>query len=169
LANLSNNPWAIFPADVVTSTTTAITQNSDGTVSVTTSSNHNIPAPPPNQWVTLVNPNPSGYQGFYLVLAVPSATTLTLSPQFPIASGLGAGTTGTVAKNLYPNEVRIEDLSWQNASAAGQLLDLRDRDGNPVWQATAQGAGSQNRGKLFWVEGLTPVLLQSGVVLATIN
>ena len=169
MANLAANPWSIFPADVVTSTATAITQNSDGTVSVTTSAAHNIAAPPPNQYITLVNPNVAGYQGYYYVIAVPTATTLTLLPQFPIASGLSAGTNATVAKVLYPAEVRIEDLSWQNASAAGQLLDLRDRNGNPIWQATATGAGYQNRGKVFWVAGVTPVLLQSGVVLATIN
>jgi hypothetical protein len=169
LANLQANPWALFPADAVVSTTTAITQNSDGTVSVTTSAAHNIPSPPPNSWITLVNPSVIAYQGFYYVISVPSATTLTLSPQFPIASGLGAGTTGTVAKVLYQHEIRIEDLSWQNPTASGQVLDLRDRNGNPLWQATSTGVGQQNRGKVFWVSGITPVAIPSGVVLATIN
>jgi hypothetical protein len=74
-----------------------------------------------------------------------------------------------VAKVLWPWEVRVEDISWQNAAAAGNTLDLRDRNGNPLWQATATAAGSQNRGKVFWVAGITPVVITAGVVLATIN
>jgi hypothetical protein len=169
MANLGGNPWSLFPADCVISTITSATQNADGTVSVTTSAAHNISAPPPASWVTIYFASVAGYQGFYSVIAVPSATTLTLQPQFPIASGLAGGATGNLAKVLYKDEVRVEDLSWQNASAAGQTLDLRDRNGNPLWQATAQGAGSQNRGKLFWVAGIVPVVIQSGVVLATID
>lgn len=169
MANLQANPWSLTSADCVISTASSITQNADGTVSVTTSGAHGIAAPPPNSWVTIYAASVAGYIGFYLVITVPDTTHLILSPQFPIASALAGGATGSVAKTLYNAQVRIEDLSWQNASAAGQTLDLRDRNGNPLWQATATGAGSQNRGKLFWVNGVTPVIIQSGVVLATID
>jgi hypothetical protein len=167
MANLASNPWSFATADVVVSVPTVITLNADGTVSVTTAGAHGLVA---GNGATLIGNTPAAYNGYYFVLTAPTTTTLILVPQFSIAAGTGAGSVfGNVAKNLYNAYVRIEDLSWQNASAAGQLLDIRDRNGNILWQATATAAGSQNRGKLFWCNGITPINIQSGVVIATIN
>jgi hypothetical protein len=176
MANLQANPWALTSADVATAAITAatgLTLNSDGTVTITTTGaltfiTANVP---PALWFTVIGATAAAYNGAYkLLIGASGGTSFTMLPDgFSIPAGTAQSGGGTLAQCIYPWEVRIEDLSWQNASAAGQLLDLRDRSGNPLWQATATGAGSQNRGKLFWVAGVTPITIQSGVVLATID
>ena len=177
MSNLSSNPWSFGPGDVQTQTIATVTLNADGTVTLVGTGNLTA-GMIQFAYVTLINVTNPLYNGFYDILSVTNATTMILAPQvnstlqayvgrIPVGTAASAG--GTVALNQYNAYIRIEDLSWQNASAAGQLLDIRDRNGNIIWQATSTGAGSQNRGKLFWVNGLSLILLQSGVVLATIN
>jgi hypothetical protein len=86
-----------------------------------------------------------------------------------IPAGTAASGGGIVALNQYLYETRIEDLSWQNAAALGQLLIVVDRNGFPIWEATASGPGNQNRGKVFWVNGLTLIQMDAGILLATVN
>jgi hypothetical protein len=176
VANLESNPWSLFPADIATATITAatgLTLNPDGTVTITTTGAltfNTSTSVPPALWFTVVNPTNLAYQGLYkLIVGASGGTTFTMAPQFPIPAGTAQSGSGPIAQCLWPWEVRIEDISWQNVAAAGQVLDLRDRNGNPLWMATSTGAGSQNRGKLFWVAGLTPVAIPSGVVIATID
>lgn len=171
MSNLASNPWSFGNADVVQATVTGatgMTLNADGTVTMTTTGAFAVTVPP-NAWVTVIGVTLAAYVGFYKVLIGAGGTTFTLAPQFAIPAGTAQSGGGTVALNLYRDYVRLEDLSWQNPSAAGQQLDLRDKNGNILWQATATGAGSQNRGKLFWVNGITPFVIQSGVVIATVN
>ena len=167
--NIASNPWSFFPADVLTATPTAspngLVLNADKTVTLTTTGNHGFAV---NNGVTEIGATNS-YNGYYVVKAVPSPTTAILIPQFNIPVGTAGSGGGTIAFCQYNANVRVEDISWQNASAAGQLLDMRDRNGNIIWQATATGAGAQNRGKIFWVDGITLILLQSGVVIVTVN
>jgi hypothetical protein len=174
MANLSSNPWSLTSSDPATATitsSTGLTLNADGTVSVTTTGalTFNTTVEPVNG-LTIVGASLAAYNGFYQLLKGASgASAFTLAPQFTIAAGTAQSGGGTLAQCIYRSYVRFEDMSWQNASAAGQSLDLRDRFGNIIWQATATGAGSQNRGKLFWVNGLTPITIQSGVVIITID
>lgn len=167
MANIASNPWSLTSADVVVSTPNAITLNADGTVSVTTAAAHNLVA---GNGATLIGVTPAAYNGFYFVLAAPTGTTLTLVPQFSIAAGTGVGTVfGTLAKCLYNAQIRVEDISWQSPGTIGDLLDLRDRMGNIVWQCKAASVNGQNRGKVFWINGLSPVAVTSGIVLITVN
>jgi hypothetical protein len=175
MANIAANPWSLTSSDPATATITAstgLTLNADGTVTLTTTAalTFNTSGVPTANWFTVTGATAPAYNGFYKLLSGASgATSFTLVPQFVIAAGTAASGGGTVAQCLYPWEIRVEDISWQNASAAGQQIDLRDRNGNPVWQATATAAGSQNRGKVFWISGLTPITIQSGVVLLTVD
>jgi len=169
MANLASNPWSFANADIVTATITAatgLTLNADGTVTLTTTGAFGVNS---GDSITVIGAALAAYNGFYKVLIGAGGTTFTLAPQFAIAAGTAQSGSGTAAKCLYTAQVRIEDISWQNAAAAGNTLDLRDRFGNIVWQATATGAGSQNRGKLFWVNGLTPITLTAGIVILTID
>lgn len=167
--NIATNPWSFVSGDVVTATPaaspTGLVLNADGTVSLTTTAGHGLTS---GQYATVFGATNAAYNGFYYLL-VAAGTTATMIPQFSIPAGTAASGGGTVAKNQYNAMVRIEDISWQNASAAGQLLEIRDRMGNIIWSATATGAGSQNRGKVFWVNGVTVTTLGSGIVLMTIN
>src|SRR5262249_46894510 len=155
------NPWSFTSSDPATAPITAatgLTLNADGTVTITTTValNFNTSGVPPANWFTVIGATSALYNGFYkLLIGASGGTSFTMAPQFSIAAGTAQSGSGTLAQCLYPWMIRIEDLSWQNPSAAGQLLDYRDRNGNPLWQATATGAGSQNRGKLFWVQGIT--------------
>lgn len=167
--NIASNPWSFVNGDVVTAAITAVTGltlNPDGTVTLTTGGAFAVNS---GDSITVTGAALAAYNGFYKVLIGAGGTTFTLAPQFAIPAGTAQSGSGTVAKCLYTAQVRIEDISWQNASAAGQTIDLRDRAGNIIWQATSTAQGSQNRGKLFWVNGFTPLAIGSGVVLLTIN
>lgn len=170
MANVSSNPWSVTSSDVVTSIPSAapngLVLNTNGTVTLTTGAAHNLSV---QDGASVVSATNSAYNGYYVVMVVSSATVAILAPQFSIPSGTAASGGGTAAKVLYKSQVRIEDISWQAPTAAGNQIDLRDRAGNIIWQATASGAGSQNRGKIFWVNGLTPLQVDSGIIIITVN
>lgn len=173
MAQITNNPWSITSADVATAAITAVTGltlNSDGTVTITSAALTFNTTFESQLGFTVIGATAPVYNGFYTIQQGASGgTTFRMIPNFTIPAGTAQSGSGTLAQILYRNKVRVEDISWQNASAAGQLLDLRDRNGNPIWQATATAAGSQNRGKVFWVSGITPITVQSGIVLITVN
>jgi hypothetical protein len=168
--NIASNPWSFFPADVLTAIPVAspngLVLNADKTVTLTTTGAHGFVV---NNGLTEINATNPLYNGYYVVKAVPSPTTAILIPQFNIPVGTAGSGGGTIAFCQYNANVRVEDISWQKVAAAGQLLDMRDRNGNIIWQATAVGPGVQNRGKIFWVSGITLIEIDSGVVLVTVN
>lgn len=170
MANLTSNPWSFTSTDILSAALaagTSMSQNADGTVLMTTAAAHSFTA---GMDITVWGMSVAAYVGFYTVLSVPTTTTATLiRTGNPLPSGLANATGGTAAQCQYYAPVRIEDISWQNASAAGQLLEIRDRNANIIWSATATAAGSQNRGKVFWVQGITVTVLGNGIVLMTVN
>jgi hypothetical protein len=174
MANLTSNPWSLTNADVVGATPVAspngLVLNADGTVTLTTTAPFTVTVnATTSAWVTVINATNALYNGFYKALIGSGGTVFTLAPQFTIPAGTAGSGGGAVAQVLYRDQVRVEDISWQNATAAGDTLDLRDRTGRIVWQATATATGSQNRGKVFWINGLTPIVITSGVVILTID
>lgn len=169
--NIQTNPWSFSASDILTATPSAsptglVYSASTNTVALTTGGAHGLAQ---NDFVTVFGATNSAYNGFYRVIAVPTATTATLHPNFPIAAATAASGGGTIAKDQYPYQVRIEDISWQNAASAGDTLVIRDRNGLPLWEATAVAAGTQNRGKLFWCSGFVITQMSSGIVIVTIN
>lgn len=176
MANISSNPWSFTSTDPATAAITSATLNADGTVTIVSAAlTFNLTAEPPLGF-TVINAGLPAYNGFYkLIIGVSGGTTFVFQPQFNIPAGTGAaGAAGTLAQCLYRQYARIEDMSWQGltAAAAPGTLDLRDRMGNIIWQASlGTGAvGQQNRGKLFWVNGFTPITIPANtVLLVTIN
>lgn len=170
--NITSNPWSFVAADVVKQAITSVTLNSDGTVTLVCAS---TTAFLPGGGVTIIDTTAGSgaYNGFYSVISG-ATTTYILAPQ--IAKGIPAGTGagGAVGSALlcqYSADVRIEDLSWQNVPVSA-TLDVRDRNGNVMWQAASALASSysQNRGKLFWVHGLSLAILTTpSVLIATVN
>lgn len=176
MAQLQTNPWSLVSTDPATATitgATGLTLNADGTVTITTTAAytwHTASDVVPNRWFTVIGAANALYNGFYtLITGASGGTSFIMRPNFSIPAGTAQSGSGTLAQCLYQAQIRIEDISWQNATAAGHTLDLRDSNGNPIWQATATGAGSQNRGKVFWVDGLTPITITSGIVLITVD
>jgi hypothetical protein len=175
MANLGINPWSFTSTDPAIATitgATGLTLNADGTVSITTTAplTFNVNGVPPARWFTVIGATNAAYNGEYiLIIGASGASAFTMVPQFSILAGTAQSGGGTLAQCLWPWGARLEDLSWQNPTAAGHLLDLRQADGGVIWQATATGAGSQNRGKLYWVNGITPITIQSGIVILTID
>lgn len=173
MATLGINPWSLISTDPAIAAIGAgtVTLNADGTVTVASAANLTFNATASrNLDFTLIGVTNALYNGYYIRISGASGQgTFVLQPQFSIPAGTAASAGGTIAQCLWPSMIRVEDISWQNATAAGNTLDLRDRTGNIVWQATATGAGSQNRGKVFWINGLTPITITSGVVLITVN
>lgn len=173
MAQIAVNPWSLVSTDPATAAITAatgLTLNADGTVTITSAALTFNATAESNLGFTVIGATNPLYNGFYnRISGASGATSFVMAPQFTIPAGTAQSGSGTLAQCIYRSKIRVEDISWQNPSAAGQLLDLRDRSGNVIWQATATGAGSQNRGKVYWIHGLTPILLQSGIVLLTVN
>ena len=169
--NIASNPWSFVPTDVL-STAIAASPNglilqADGSVLLTTSGVHGLAA---GNNITVFNPTNLAYQGYYHVRTVPTTATANIVPGgIAITVGTAASGGGFAALNQYPHNTRIEDISWQNAAALGQILIVVDRNGLPIWEATAPGPGNQNRGKVFWVSGLTLVEMDGGILLVTVN
>lgn len=172
--NIQSNPWTFEETDVVSATISAIALNADGTVSITTSAAHGITLGTVRTLYTVADCATAAYNRLYYLLAVPDTTHLTLVPIAALPSGTSSASSGTVALNQYAGMVRIEDISWQKVPASASL-DIRDKNGNIIWQAsqpsTANVPPNYNRGKLFWVNGIT--LLSVGtspaIIIATVN
>lgn len=181
MANIQSNPWSFTSTDPATAAITAgtgLTLNADGTVTITSAAlTFNLTAQPPTGF-TVVGATNALYNGFYnLIVGASGGTTFTMKPQFVIPAGTAQSGGGTLAQCLYNAQIRIEDLSWQATSTATGvttgLLDIRDRMGNIIWQSAIGATGTfgqLNRGKVFWVNGLTLISLPTNsVVLVTVN
>lgn len=171
--NISSNPWSFGPGDVnsgaIVASAGGLALNADGSVTLTLSAPLGTALIKDNR-LTIFQPTNLAYQGFYKVLSVTSTTIYVLVPiNFTIPAGTVASGGGTAAQNQYADEIRCEDLSWQNVTALGQILILVDKNGNPIWESTASGPGVFSRGKIMWVNGLTLVEMDSGIVLVTVN
>lgn len=172
--NIASNPWSFVPTDVNTASIVAspggLTLNADGSVTLTLTAGFSQADLTANDKLTIFQPTNLAFQGFYIVRFKTSPTIYNIVPlNFKIPSGTAASGGGTAAQNQYADEIRAEDVSWQNVSALGQLLTIVDKNGNPIWEATASGAGVFTRGKIMWVNGLTFIEMDSGMVLVTVN
>lgn len=170
--NLATNPWSFTGADVQVQTINTITLNADGTVTVVGVGNLTV-GMVQDAFVTIVGVTNALYNGFYKIIAVTAADTAILQPlqsdgQKPPA-GTAASAAGTIILTQWRDNERIEDLSWQNITSAGDKLIVYDRNGFLLWSATGYAAGFQNRGKLFWCHGFAIAQMDSGTLLATIN
>lgn len=171
--NISSNPWSFVPTDVNTATIaaspTGLVLNADGTVTLTLAGAFGTDLTV-NQKLTIFQPDNPAYKGFYRVYSKTSSTVYVIAPiNFKIPSGTAASGGGIAAQNQYADEIRAEDISWQNVDALGQILIITDRNGNPIWESTASGPGVYSRGKIMWVNGLTLIEMDSGIVLVTVN
>jgi len=180
--NISTNPWTFQAADVpaaiplAASPTGMVQQAALGTVLMTSSGAHGLSV---GQWVSYIGDTNGRFLGFYKVIAVPSGTTALLqniSSINPVNGGpfnsvIAASGGGSMLINQVQQNIRAEDISWQNVPVTATLI-LRDRDGQVVWQASSALASSnaQNRGKIMWFNGLTlDTITTPSMVLITIN
>jgi hypothetical protein len=181
MAQLTNNPWSYQTADIAIATitgATGLTLNADGTVSITTTGALTFNATADsNTAFTVFGATSALYNGFYTRISGASgASAFVMQPNFVIPAGTAQSGGGTIAQVLYRNRVRMEDISWQSTTGsvlvATDTLELRDRNGNIIWNAivpTGPSSFSQNRGKIYWVSGLVPTVLTHGIVLMTVN
>lgn len=172
--NIASNPWSFVPTDVNTADIVAspggLTLNADGSVTLTLSAAFSSADLAKDSRLTIFQPTNLAYQGFYKVYFKTSSTVYNIVPvNFKIPAGTAASGGGTAAQNQYSDQIRAEDISWQNVSALGQILIITDKNGNPIWESTASGPGVFSRGKIMWVNGLTLVEMDSGIVLVTVN
>lgn len=172
--NIAANPWSFVPTDVNTATiaasATGLVLNADGSVTLTLTGAFSQADLVVNNFLTIFQPTAVAYQGFYKVYKKTSSTVYVIIPvNFVIPSSTAASGGGTAAQNQYGHEIRAEDISWQNVDALGQILIITDKNGNPIWESTASGPGVFSRGKIMWVNGLTLIEMDGGIVLVTVN
>ena len=180
---IQNNPWSFVSTDPATATITAatgLTLNTDGTVTITTTAALTFNAGADSALAfTVLGATAPVYNGFYtLQQGVSGGTTFRMIPNFSIPAGTAQSGSGTLAQVLYRHKVRVEDISWQNtasaAETAGETILIVDRNGNDIWRsvlpATPTPLAQLNRGKLYWVSGLTPITIAANTeVLVTVN
>ena len=173
MANLATNPWSFTGTDVAAEPITAVTGltlNADGTVTITTTVGLTFVTGLTEYGFTVTGASLAAYNGFYKRISGASgASSFVMAPQFAIAVGTAQSGAGTLIQVQSRDNERIEDLSWQNITAAGDKLIIYDRNGFLLWSATGYAAGFQNRGKLFWCHGFAIAQMDSGTLLATIN
>jgi hypothetical protein len=173
MSEQQQNPWSFTSADVLTATIaaspTGLVGAAGGIVNLTTTGAHGL-STTVQQWVTIINPTLAGYKGFYKVLNVPSTTTATLySDNFRYNQTiLAASGGGTMILNQWTQNIRAEDMSWLNATSAGEAIVLT-KDGNVIWDAIAPTTGTYSRSKPFWIAGLSIQALPSGTLTITVN
>lgn len=181
MAQMINNPWNFTSADPATASITAstgLTLNADGSVTMTTTGALTFNATADsNLAFTVISAANAAYNGFYTrFLGASGATTFQMQPNFVIPAGTAQSGGGTLAQVIYRHKVRIEDISWQNTTTtpvASVTMQLVDRNGNDIWRA---GVGATdtlaqlNRGKLFWVSGIVPIVIPANSeILVTVN
>src|SRR5262249_17798989 len=123
--NIGANPWSFTNADIAIATITAatgLTLNADGTVTITTTVAYNfsgVTGGIPQLWFTVIGATNAAYNGGYkLIVGASGGTSFTMKPLFVIPAGTAQSGGGTLALALWAWNVRIEDISWQNAAAA---------------------------------------------------
>jgi hypothetical protein len=177
--NIASNPWSFVESDIVSATPSAspngLVMGAGRNVTLTTTGAHGLSA---GNIATVFGSTNATYQGCYRILTVPTATTATMEPLsgavYQDTTTLAASGGGTIALCLYPWQVRAEDIQWE-IPAPGEALEIRDRNGNIIWQGTyptSSTAPNWNRGKLMWVFGITPIHISAGgtgVLLVTVN
>jgi len=166
MANLSTNPWSFTNADQAASVAITSIVNKGASALVTTSGAHglSVASKISIQGQTVV----PGWNNGYRVLSVPSTTTFYI-PVDPAKSALGnGGAVGNVLTAAYLDKIRIEQLVWQDATAA--QLTITDTNGNVIWSQLPPSVGvTYTYGKLYWVDGIVINALPAGTLLATIN
>jgi hypothetical protein len=173
--NIQSNPWSFVAGDInnqaIVASPGGLTQStaSPRVVTLTTSGVHGFLA---NQFLTLYGITNAGYNGYYKIIRVPTTTTAVLesisrpTAGSPIDTILAASGGGHANLIQYKDNVRIEDLNWQSDTTANDTLDVRDRNGNVVWQSKEGGA---SRGKLVWVDGISLVQMSGGILIVTVD
>jgi hypothetical protein len=163
MANIQTNPWTFTNADQATSTAiTSIVNN--GASALVTATAHGLAT---NAKISLQGVTPSGWDGGYVVQAVPSANTFLINVPDWKRTLANAGATGNVLTAIYLDMVRAEQLLWDTVGA-GPLL-VTNIVGNIIWNPQAvAGQGPYTYGKTFFVEGLVLNTIPSGTLQITI-
>lgn len=168
MSNIKSNPWSFTNSDASLFTVTGTTET-NYIATATTAAPHGYAA---GDLVVVAGITPAGYNGLVRVLTVPLTTTFTygvVGPDGVPVTGLGAGGAGTTGKPAYVEQLRAEDMSWQNATAGGHKLIVTDINGNIVWSAVAPTAGNYSRTKPYFIRGLWIQEIDSGTLVITVN
>lgn len=181
--NIATNPWSFASADVPAAIPLVASPNgmvqqapNYGAVIMTSTGAHGLSA---GQFLSYIGDTNGRFLGWYKVIAVIDATHALLANLSSPTSGspfsgiVAASGGGSMLINQVQQNVRMEDISWQNVAPSSSLV-LRDRNGLVIWSAstaaTAINEDSQNRGKLMWVDGLTlDTITTPSNVFITIN
>lgn len=159
--DLSGNPWNFVAADQATTfLITAIVRNGLASATVTTNGIHTLVA---GQNISLQGNTPSGWNGGYQILSVPSTTTflIPIPPQLStLANATGFGSVYTAA---YMQEVEVTQMLWDSPTATG-VLSLTDLVGRTVWNPTAVTGGTLTYAKVFPIMGLVIKAMPSGTL-----
>jgi hypothetical protein len=165
MAQIQVNPWSFNSSDQATSVAIASIVNNGASALVTTSGAHGYTL---YQNISLQAPAVAGYANGYKVLSIPSTTTfnVALEPWQILLANAGAG--GNSLSVAYAMKVRIEQILWNNPTAATALL-ITDTNGFIVWNPESVTGGTLTYGKIFWVDGIVLNTIGSGTVQMTIN
>jgi hypothetical protein len=149
MAQIQTNPWSFTEADQAVSTA-IVSITALGASALVTATAHGLAN---NAKISIQGANPAGWNGGYVVQAVPSANTFLINVPDGKRTLASAGAAGNVLTAAYLDMVRAEQMLW-DVALAGTLL-LTNIVGNLVWNPiAAAGQGPYTYGKTFYIEGL---------------
>jgi hypothetical protein len=148
---LQTNPWTFTNADQAASVAiTSIVRNGIASALVTAAA-HGLAQNAP---ISIQGASPFGWNGGYKIQAVPSVNTFLIAIPAWKSTLANAGAAGNVLTAAYLDNIRAEQVLWDQTTAGTSLL-LTNIVGNTVWNPHATLADQPyNYGKLLWIEGL---------------
>jgi hypothetical protein len=153
MAQIQTNPWLFTNADQATSTaiTSIVNANIRGASALVTATAHGLLA---NAKISIQGAVPFGWNGGYVVQAVPTVNTFLINIPDWKRTLANAGAAGNVLSAAYLDNIRAEQILWDQTSA-GQTLLLTNIVGNTVWNPHTTIADTPyTYGKVLWIEGL---------------
>lgn len=165
MSDISGNPWNFNSTDQAASAViTAITRNGKGSALVTTTGHTFVV----DQNISLQGNTPSGWNGGYRVLTVPSATTFLVGIAPQQSTLANATAFGSAYAAAYMQLVEVTQMLWDTPTANSKLL-VTDLVGRVLWNPTAPNAGgSLTYMKAFPVFGLVVPLIGSGTLQVSV-
>ena len=162
---MQTNPWTFVPADQATTTAiTSIVRNGVASALVTSTAHGHVANDP----ISIQGASPFGWNGGYKVQAVPSVNTFLIAIPAWKSNLANAGAAGNIFSVAYLDNIRAEQLLWDQATAGTSLL-LTNIVGNTVWNPHATLADQPyNYGKTLWIEGLVINTFTAGNLQITV-
>jgi hypothetical protein len=159
MAQIQTNPWNFTHADESTSIAiTSIVRQGIASALVTAAAHGHVA----NDKISIQGVTIAGWNGGYKIIEAPTVNTFFIALPAWKSNLANSGAVGNVLTAIYLDNVRAEQMLWDQTSAGTSLL-VTNLVGNTVWNPHATLADQPfTYGKTYWFEGLVLNTLPAG-------